>query len=299
MSPQEFGGKGWTEPKLLILSKFLGFFTSALKKQHFRLVYVDAFAGTGTRLDRDGSGAVEVLPGSALKALEVDPPFNRYVFIEVDPAKAEELQGCIPVGFTKIVEVIPGDANDHMKSIATGWNRKTDRGVVFLDPFAMRVDWSTLQAIAATESMDLWLLFPISAVMRTLPRIGNPPEEWREALIRVFGEDPTPLLYEREVQPSLLGDDPDVPIPDEELDIRKGGTRSLATYVLSRLRSIFKGGVQNRTLVLKNSKNSPMFLLIFCLANPGDKARALAMKGVQEILNKHAKEGGDVATFGD
>ena len=46
-SPHRFGGS-WTEDKLNRLSRYLRAYTTALKKQRFRLLYVDAFAGTGT-----------------------------------------------------------------------------------------------------------------------------------------------------------------------------------------------------------------------------------------------------------
>ena len=41
-----FGGP-WTEEKLAILKKYLDTYTTVLKNQPFRLIYIDAFAGTG------------------------------------------------------------------------------------------------------------------------------------------------------------------------------------------------------------------------------------------------------------
>ncbi len=46
-----FGG-AWTEIKLDILEKYLDFYTVALKKQRFELLYIDAFAGSGTRTEK-------------------------------------------------------------------------------------------------------------------------------------------------------------------------------------------------------------------------------------------------------
>ena len=42
----DFGGP-WTQQKLNILEHYLDAYTTALKNQPFRLVYIDAFAGTG------------------------------------------------------------------------------------------------------------------------------------------------------------------------------------------------------------------------------------------------------------
>ena len=41
-----FGGT-WTQEKLGILERYLDAYTTALKDQHFKLLYIDAFAGTG------------------------------------------------------------------------------------------------------------------------------------------------------------------------------------------------------------------------------------------------------------
>jgi len=46
MNKQLFGGD-WTATKLDIIKKYLASYTRALKNQHFRLQYIDAFAGAG------------------------------------------------------------------------------------------------------------------------------------------------------------------------------------------------------------------------------------------------------------
>ncbi len=53
----EFGGP-WTQKKLRILGLYLNAYTTALKNQRFRLVYIDAFAGSGLirTQDRDAMG---------------------------------------------------------------------------------------------------------------------------------------------------------------------------------------------------------------------------------------------------
>lgn len=75
-----FGG-AWTEEKLVLLQKYLGFYTQALKGQNFDLVYIDTFAGTGRGHIRSDAGD-RVIDGSAKIALDCSPPFSRYHFIE-------------------------------------------------------------------------------------------------------------------------------------------------------------------------------------------------------------------------
>jgi three-Cys-motif partner protein len=40
--------------------------------------------------------------------------------------------------------------------------------VVFLDPYALQVDWMTLEALASTQVLDVWYLFPIRDTIRQL-----------------------------------------------------------------------------------------------------------------------------------
>jgi three-Cys-motif partner protein len=48
LEQQRFGG-GWTEDKLTMVRKYLIEYVKALKYQQFKLMYIDAFAGTGYR----------------------------------------------------------------------------------------------------------------------------------------------------------------------------------------------------------------------------------------------------------
>ncbi|MGA2080064.1 MAG: three-Cys-motif partner protein TcmP [Holophaga sp.] len=212
----------------------------------------------------------------------------------MDPAKAAELERNLATRPERNARVIVGDANEKLVEYLRSWNSRTSRGVVFLDPFAMNVRWSTLEAIARTNSLDLWLLFPIGAVARTMPVSGDIPRVWLDKLISIFGEDPTPHLYETQTHQALFPDE-----VEEEQRFRRGGIEILGAYTVRRLQTIFRGFVSEQALRLKNSRNSTMFLLMFCSANPSPKAVELAEKVVEDILKRHAKGGGHVQRFGD
>ena len=288
-----FGGP-WTDEKLGIVLTYLGFYTKALGKRFANIVYIDAFAGTGSREFDGEEGETCSSDGSALLALEIEPPFSEYIFIEKDSAKAAELERNLSTRSGRNTRVIVGDANEKVVELLKTWDKYSSRGVIFLDPFAMSVEWSTLEAIAKTQSLDLWFLFPFNAVARTMPKKGEIPGPWLEKLISIFGEDPRPHFYETNTRPSLFPDE-----VNEEETFRRGGTQILGKYIVNRFRHIFKGYVSNSALVLRNSKNSPMFLLMFCSANPWDKAVTLARKVVEDILKRHALGGGDVQRFVD
>jgi three-Cys-motif partner protein len=86
MTDHYFGG-AWTEIKLEILKDYLNFYTKALKDKNFELLYIDAFAGTGSRTEILPSAPIFgqkeqkiSLAGSARIALNLDKKFDRYLF---------------------------------------------------------------------------------------------------------------------------------------------------------------------------------------------------------------------------
>src|SRR5262249_29446190 len=97
---KNFSGGPWTSRKLRVLQDYLNFYTTALKARSFRLVYFDAFAGTG---DRSGDGensqanlmfdddAEQMKKGSARIALEINHAFDAYIFVEKNAARFREL----------------------------------------------------------------------------------------------------------------------------------------------------------------------------------------------------------------
>jgi len=128
-SDQSFGGD-WTEAKLQVLRGYLSAYTTALSKTPFRKVYIDAFAGTGDRRPRPGirepenQGGLfpdlaahppqELLAGSARIALECEPSFDEYRFIERDEHRCSALADLareFPDRESRVI-IRPGDAND-------------------------------------------------------------------------------------------------------------------------------------------------------------------------------------------
>src|SRR5216683_3510713 len=67
-----------------------------------------------------------------------------------------------------------GDANTVLKAWCRERDLKKERAVVFLDPYGMQVEWSTIEALAATKAVDLWYLFPLGVgVLRLLTYRGD------------------------------------------------------------------------------------------------------------------------------
>lgn len=283
-SGHRFGGD-WTTRKLDVLAKYLKRYTTALKKAPFEKWYVDAFAGTGYRdahQDEAGTPSQDVLSpdladtepqtlldGSARRALLTEPRFDRYVFIERSTARCARLEA-LRTEFpdvAKAIEIRQRDANEEIRALCSGdWRSR--RAVLFLDPYGMQVEWITIEAIARTQAIDLWLLFPLGiGVNRLLPKSGEIPESWRRRLDLLLG---TRVWYDEfyrvEATPSLFGEDQE--------RVVKASTETIGRYFNQRLGSIF-AGVATQPGVLRNSRNNPLYLLCFAVGNARGKDIAL------------------------
>ena len=84
-----------------VLEKYLAAYQRVLKNTKLATVFFDAFAGTGEipmeagetgGLFQDVEEAEPFIEGSARRALGVDPPFSRYVFVEKSKRKAAQLE---------------------------------------------------------------------------------------------------------------------------------------------------------------------------------------------------------------
>jgi three-Cys-motif partner protein len=197
----EFGG-GWTQRKLDVLTKYLQAYTKIFKRnpraRFYSISYVDAFAGTGTLRRPALGGLAEFLPelqknekefrkGSARRALEVEPPFDNYVFIEKDAKKCKELETISADFPNRNVKIINEDANGALLKWCGKLNPNRERAVVFLDPFGASVKWAVIAALGRTRAVDLWVLFPYVAINRMLVRNRRPPKAWADRLTSVFG----------------------------------------------------------------------------------------------------------------
>jgi three-Cys-motif partner protein len=274
---QKFGGD-WTVEKLNILSDYLDFYLNALKNQKFGKVYIDAFAGSGKIETRDG---MEQITGSIRLALQAKNKFDKYIFIEKNGEYATELQRIVDNEFSAMkprVEIHNLDCNDKLAELCGDVNFwRYNRAVLFLDPYATEVRWSTLESIANTQAIDLWYLFPFSAAQRMLPNKGIV-ESWKTKLNELFGDsDWDSRFYKADPQMTLFG--------ASERCIKDVNTEELARYICERLKSVFPYVADNPRLLF-NAKNSPLFLFCFAVANPNPNAYGLAKKVAEEHILK-------------
>lgn len=289
MEKQLFGGN-WTEEKLVRVKKYLTAYTTIMKKQPFRFAYIDAFAGTGYRNLKQESNPTDLmfpefsehepqlfLKGSAQIALETEPRFDTYIFIEKEESRFEDLKILREAYPKDDILLINDDCNVYLQELCLKRNWTKNRAVLFLDPFGMQVQWQTIVAIAQTKAIDLWLLFPLGvAVNRLLKKDGNIDPVIQQKLTLLFGTDDWyDAFYEKQTVRNLFG---------EESRIKKVTSfDGIRRYFVQRLKLIFSA-VADNPLALTNSKNVPLYLLCFASGNP--KGSTTAVKIAQYILNQ-------------
>ncbi|WP_209348417.1 three-Cys-motif partner protein TcmP [Pontixanthobacter sp. CEM42] len=285
---QSFGG-AHTKKKLDAVAGYLEAYVTVMKKQSFWLSYVDGFVGSGSSMSQSSAALAEVqepdlfptndvVRGSPVRALEVSPAFDEYVFIEADQSNVESLTALVSEFPDKNIQIQQGDANQRLIELAAdlGADRRK-RAVVFLDPFGLSVRWETMRALAATEKVDLWYLVPVHGMSRQIRNDGTflssatkidelwGSTAWRELAVR-------PL----ETDADLFGD-----IDDRVEKVAKA--KQFSEMFRDRLAEIFAGGVARNYLPLGRGRLHD-FSLMFACANPSPAAHQTALRIANHIL---------------
>ncbi|WP_063920073.1 three-Cys-motif partner protein TcmP [Methylobacterium aquaticum] len=295
----------WAEEKLDSLRRGLDYWTTRLKKKtYWEQVFVDAFAGPGMSAVRSrpaddkpahASGMddifasllpaeeadpveqeVRYLKGSPRIALELPNPFHRYIFIEKDPERLAKLEG-LKEEFhgRRSIEIVAGDANQALLSLLNSkFSKRTHRAYIFLDPFGIQVPWSTIEALAATEAIEVMINFPLGmAIRRMMPNSGDVPKGWSISLDTFFGTpDWRKQTYEEVTD---LGGTRTVKFADSE-------ERLLQWY---RERLGFAFGHVSQPQLITNTRGGRLYYLIWAGPHPA------GLKGADYILTMKSRGG--------
>lgn len=275
MTANRFGG-GWTQDKLAVLSEYLDFYRIALSRQKYKLLYIDAFAGTGRCRIRSRSGGLVNIEGSAKIALDT-PGFYRYRFIESNRKHQEELQYLVdqhPNGH--LARIAKRSAEDVLPEMLLGYDWSEYRGVLFLDPFGLQCTYRMLEQIAATKALDVFFLVNLSGLYRNAAIDVSAVDEGKAAKLTSFlGTDEWRSWYAEEPQLGLFSG-PRVS--------REHGWEQILAFTTKQLRTLFPYvGEPN---LMGMDKGPPLFALYFAVSNDSPKARGLAAKVSREILSK-------------
>jgi three-Cys-motif partner protein len=293
MSPQKFGGP-WSLIKVDTVARYYSAFTTALKKQPFKLVCIDAFAGSGhfqfSPMDAsplfDEDKVVQTHAGSARRALSTQPPFDRLIFIENEARNVAALTAAARDFPKADVDIRRGDANVEVEKLGKEIVWRATRGVIFLDPFGHSVEWSTIAQLGKTK-LDVWYLFPLSGLYRNVPIDRNDltPDK-KAAVTRILGTDQWEAdFYEAPPpQPDLLtGLEDAKPTGPAGAKRRSADVDVMENFVKSRLESVFPLVLRPKRLL--GPTNAPLYSLFFAMANDSQSAQRVARPIAQHLLD--------------
>lgn len=283
MAKHEFGGI-WTRQKLDVLRDYIYFFTTALKNRNFNLHYADAFAGTGsqdtrTALNQENLLQPEVFDGSARVALSAKQKFDVYHFNDISQEHVASLAKIADEYSDTDVKITQLDGNVFVREFCASLG-SNDRAVLFIDPYSTELDWHTLSYVADSGRIDLWMLFPLSALLRMTPRDGLKPE-WVERVTKLLGTDEwISELYKKKEEPlmqDLFGEEV------SEEGIERLNVDGVSRFVRKRLEEQFSFVAEPIRLY---GQKGPLFLFLFAVSNPSPTAIALAKKVSNQIIRK-------------
>lgn len=293
----KFGGAD-TARKLRCLEEYLEAYSTALKGRDFKRVYIDAFAGSGDRTEvrpalplfgTDSTEPQEVTtPGSARIAASIKHPFSTLCLVERDSKRFSALQEMTNEFQNLQFRLYNDDANSVVQKLCREipWHSRTLdaprgwRGVVFLDPYGMEVDWNTVEAVAATQALDMWYFFPLMGLYRQAARQSpSISTDKKERLDRIFG---TNEWFDRWYgQPNGTTDLFDDPVNA----VRIADVNQIEAYIRERLLSVFRGTVL-APLRLYNDRGAPLASLFFAVSNPSAAAVKVATDIASHILKR-------------
>lgn len=223
-----------------------------------------------------------MVPGSASIAIGCTPKFRKMIFIEKSSRRVKALERLKNATPERHISIIRDDANTALPVCLRTLDPRQDRAIVFLDPYGMQVEWSTLRQIAASALTDLWYLFPLSGLYRQATRDASAIDESKEAsLTRIFGTDEwRQAFYGSPAQQDFFG---------HKSEVRLSDIPEMLDWVKRRLETIFPGVATPKLLhqfTETGKQGAPIFALFFAVSNPARKAKALALRIAGDVLRQ-------------
>lgn len=153
----------WAETKHKKIEYYSRMFGTSMKKKWQCRIYIDLFAGAGkARIE----GTKKIIPGSPLLALNIDDPFDKYIFCDKDPenidALKQRVQSYLP---ERACTFIAGDSNECVEDVlkAIPHFSKGYKGLTFclVDPYkAADIRFHTIKKIADQIYVDFLIMIP-------------------------------------------------------------------------------------------------------------------------------------------
>jgi len=250
----------WSERKFAIVQEYATVYSKILANAksyvpRFEHDYIDAYASAGFSRRK---GTNDIVKGTALNSLDIDPPFNHYTFVELRHDRYAMLKAYVTNRAD--VSVLNANANEVLpRDVFPQYTfRNYRRAFCLLDPYTHKqLDWATIEAAGKNGAIDVLLHFPTMPMNRgALHRDGDVSSDEARAMTRFWGDDSwREAVY---VKHGLFADLKGVKASDIEF----------ATAFCKRLIDVagFKG--TSKPIPMLNTRGAIMYYLIFALPHP-------------------------------
>lgn len=155
----------WSEIKLDIIREYASAYSIIMNKKTFEYYYIDGFAGAGVHISKTTN---EFIPGSPTNALNINPPFSKYHFIDLDGDKAELLAELAKNN--QRVSVYNGDCNNILLKNIFPHIKYEDykRAICLLDPYGLQLNWEVMSMAGHLGTIEIFLNFPVMDMNRNV-----------------------------------------------------------------------------------------------------------------------------------
>lgn len=277
-SPQGWGGT-WTEIKLQAFIDYVIKYLIILNRfPKYKTIYFDGFAGTGEAIFRKKKSPdlfdfdienqpveeLNIYQGSVARVLNLQVPylFDYYYFIETNDASVQSLEK-----IKKTIKHIPQkriiirkeNCNKQLLKLSKALKINNYAALILLDPFGMQINWNSIKALKETHS-DIWILIPsgvainrlldhakkINAIKKLEDFFGFPESEIRN------------IFYPELRKETLFGTE----TTSEKI---KQPINKIIEVYRKQLKTVWNN--VSEPLILRNSKNNPIFHFIFASNN--------------------------------
>lgn len=202
----------WSEVKLAIIREYASAYARIMEATRrdrvpsLRWLYIDAYAGPGYHLSETSGELVE---GSPLIALNTEPPFHEYHFIDSEKARSEQLRKL--AGQRSDVFTYSEDCNKVLLGsvFPRAQYRKYERALCLLDPYNIDLTWEVIEAAGKSNSIEIFMNFMIMDINRNALRkdpdksipskVAQMTRLWGDESWKEAGYDRIPNLFEQRV----------------------------------------------------------------------------------------------------
>jgi three-Cys-motif partner protein len=251
----------WSEIKLDIIKQYATEYSKIMARQRgLYHVYIDAFAGAGVHISKSTR---ELIPGSPLNALLVEPPFREYRLIDLVPEKIAHLRHVVeshPAAQQSDVQLYCGDCNSILMNEIFPKVRYEDyrRALCILDPYGLHLNWEVIYTAGQMKSIEIFLNFPIMDMNRNV--IWEDPDhvdEFDIMRMNAFWGDTSWRTAAYRPQHNLLG---------QKVD-RKTTNDAIAVAFRERLRTVAGFKFVPEPIPMRNSNHAIVYYLFFASHN--------------------------------